>query len=315
MKKILLDASNLAHQAAHVFSGDAGADAAIVYGLLCRVLYLGLEFKTNKVCCCFDAPPYARRKLSPTYKQNRAMKKRTPDERAWLDNLFEQLDTFRELIAGLGLASHRVVGLEADDLIAINIMSQRPDDQWIIASRDHDLYQLLADNVVISKKHDQRYTAEDFREEWFGASPNKWPTIKAIAGDDGDNVPGLKGVGLPTAAKYVQGMLRPGKIRDRIDCFVEGGQFALNLQLVRLPWHDTLVLKDVGKVPGPPDDFMDRLEGLALAFGFDSFMKEPMLSKWKSFASDNPGDAAGYVEHHKQVRSRAADLIKRRIRR
>lgn len=309
MKTILIDASNLAHQAAHVFYNEAGPDEAVVYGLLCRMLFLGLGHKTNRIACCFDSPPYLRRKLLPTYKANR--KATTPDKAEWMSDLFRQVGLFKDALRTLGMVVCEQKGMEADDMIAGYVKSRDARGEFVIASRDHDLYQLLSPTVSITAKQGQLYTAQAFEDQWK-LSPDWWTTMKAIAGDDGDNVPGLDGVGLITAAKFIRreivGELSNGGNvpSERIRSFIRTEQYRDNVRLVNLPYGPVVV----AAIPPLPHDFMGRLELVAVQHGFDSFLHDPMGSKWRSFATGRWGSAP-----NKADRQSVADRIKRRIRR
>jgi hypothetical protein len=78
----------------------------------------------------------------------------------------------------------------------------------------------------------------DFQRE-FGVSPMQWIEVKALAGDDGDNIEGIAGVGVKTAAKIVLGRLVSRKIQQKVSVFCSMGHLERNRKLIKLPWKGT----------------------------------------------------------------------------
>ena len=93
-------------------------------------------------------------------------------------------------------------GYEADDLIATYARKAREEgDEVVVVSADKDLMQLIRDGVEFyDSMKDKFFTPEDVKEK-FGVYPDKVVDVQALAGDATDNVPGVAGIGLKTAAK------------------------------------------------------------------------------------------------------------------
>lgn len=141
--------------------------------------------------------PTFRHKLSPDYKAQRA---KTPED------LHEQIDTAEKLLDTLNIATIRLNGYEADDLIAsiTKVLTSRAEAIDIL-TQDKDLMQLVGDDVCVLKvKNGEviRMTEAAVKEQW-GVPPKKLLTLLSLKGDSADNIKGVMGVGDKTAAKLI----------------------------------------------------------------------------------------------------------------
>ncbi len=248
MTILLLDTNYLAHRAFYStghLSHD-GEGTGILYGILQTVDQLQDRFATDKVVFAFDKGYVGRTEIFPEYKANRYKKDKTEEELEQIKEFRKQLSQIRD--KWLPMLGYRNVfwqhGYEADDVIA-SLSSMFPfwdsDEACdaIIVSSDKDLWQLLNDYVVSYNPQTQIVTtAGSFSKEW-GVSPLMWPHVKAIAGDPSDGIPGVKGVGLKTAAKYYSGGLKEDSaVYERI--IGEGVEIHnRNIKLIRLPFPGT----------------------------------------------------------------------------
>ncbi len=120
------------------------------------------------------------------------------------DDLIPQFPLIREATEAFGLPSIDMEGYEADDLIATYARLAR-ERGWTttIVSSDKDLMQLVGDQVDMfdSMKNKRIGTAEVI--EKFGVGPEKVIEVQALAGDSSDNVPGVPGIGVKTAAQLI----------------------------------------------------------------------------------------------------------------
>lgn len=231
---LLFDAPNLLHRSWH--AGRRDADLAELL-FLQEVRRLAERFGTADAAFCFDGPPLLRKKLHPGYKQRPPL---PPEEKTARQLLANRLDELHDLtLPGLGCGNvFWAKGYEADDLIASAVGSLPSADTAIIVSSDQDLWQLLRpERVVCYNPHSKTtMTAETFRSAW-GLDPEDWPVVKALAGCASDKVPGLAGVGEKTAARWLRGEIKPGKLRERLQ-ELTGRTVAANLPLVLLPFAD-----------------------------------------------------------------------------
>ncbi len=95
-------------------------------------------------------------------------------------------------------------GFEADDLIATyaRLATERGATTTIVSS-DKDLMQLVTDKVVMyDTMKDRRIGIPEVIEK-FGVPPEKVVEVQALAGDSTDNVPGVPGIGVKTAAQLI----------------------------------------------------------------------------------------------------------------
>src|SRR5689334_11267705 len=136
-----------------------------------------------------------RNKLYPDYKAHRAP---APDD------LIPQFPLIREAVRAFDLPCLEQAGFEADDLIAtyVRIACERGASATIVSS-DKDLMQLVNDCVTMyDTMKDRRLGIPEVIEK-FGVPPNKVVEVQALAGDSTDNVPGVPGIGVKTAAQLI----------------------------------------------------------------------------------------------------------------
>jgi DNA polymerase I len=136
-----------------------------------------------------------RNKLYPDYKAHRAP---APDD------LIPQFPLIREAVRAFDLPCLEQAGFEADDLIAtyVRLACERGASATIVSS-DKDLMQLVTDCVTMyDTMKDRRLGIAEVIEK-FGVPPEKVVEVQALAGDSTDNVPGVPGIGVKTAAQLI----------------------------------------------------------------------------------------------------------------
>ena len=177
-----------------------------------------------------------RNKLYPDYKAHRPP---APDD------LIPQFALIREAVRAFDLPCLEQAGFEADDLIATyaRLGSERGATTTIVSS-DKDLMQLVTDKVVMyDTMKDRRIGIPEVIEK-FGVPPEKVVEVQALAGDSTDNVPGVPGIGIKTAAQLIveygdleQLLFRAGEIKQpkRREALIENAEKArISRQLVLL---------------------------------------------------------------------------------
>src|SRR5882724_11782955 len=136
-----------------------------------------------------------RNKLYPAYKAHRPP---APDD------LIPQFPLIREAVRAFDLPCLEQAGFEADDLIAtyVRLACERGATATIVSS-DKDLMQLVTDCVIMyDTMKDRRIGIAEVIEK-FGVPPEKVVEVQALAGDSTDNVPGVPGIGIKTAAQLI----------------------------------------------------------------------------------------------------------------
>jgi DNA polymerase I len=177
-----------------------------------------------------------RNKLYPEYKAHRPP---APDD------LIPQFPLIREAVRAFDLPCLEQVGFEADDLIATYVREagERGATATIVSS-DKDLMQLVTDCVTMyDTMKDRRIGIAEVIEK-FGVPPEKVVEVQALAGDSTDNVPGVPGIGVKTAAQLIVEygdletlLKRAGEIKQpkRREALIENAEKArISRQLVLL---------------------------------------------------------------------------------
>ena len=120
------------------------------------------------------------------------------------DDLIPQFDYFRKSVEAFNLPSIELINYEADDLIATYVEQILAEGaKATIVSSDKDLMQLFKKNVRIYDPMKNKFiTSEDVNIK-FGVGPEKVVDVQALAGDSTDNVPGVPGIGVKTAAELI----------------------------------------------------------------------------------------------------------------
>jgi DNA polymerase I len=177
-----------------------------------------------------------RNKLYPDYKAHRPP---APDD------LIPQFPLIREAVRAFDLPCLEQGGFEADDLIATYAREagERGATATIVSS-DKDLMQLVTDKVTMfDTMKDRRIGIAEVIEK-FGVPPEKVVEVQALAGDSTDNVPGVPGIGIKTAAQLIVEygdletlLMRAGEIKQqkRREALIENADKArISRQLVLL---------------------------------------------------------------------------------
>src|SRR6202790_7933 len=177
-----------------------------------------------------------RNKLYPDYKAHRPP---APDD------LIPQFAFIREAVRAFDLPCLEQAGFEADELIATYVREacERGATATIVSS-DKDLMQLVTDCVTMyDTMKDRRIGIAEVIEK-FGVPPNKVVEVQALAGDSVDNVPGVPGIGVKTAAQLIVEygdletlLARAGEIKQpkRREALIENAEKArISRQLVLL---------------------------------------------------------------------------------
>lgn len=146
-----------------------------------------------------------RKELYPLYKANRP----PPPE-----DLVPQFPLMRQAVSAFGLTPVEQDRYEADDLIATYARQAREAGaDVLIVSADKDLMQLIRPGVAMYDPASGTQSKGSFRAErligedevvaYFGVPPHRVVDVQALAGDSTDNVPGVPGVGIKTAAQLI----------------------------------------------------------------------------------------------------------------
>tara|TARA_B100001057_G_scaffold83571_1_gene79273 strand:- start:349 stop:3123 length:2775 start_codon:yes stop_codon:yes gene_type:complete len=171
----------------------------------CSMLFKLLEdSKSNKnlqkpshFAVIFDsARKTFRNEIYSDYKANRS---EAPED------LAPQFEYIRKSVLAFNLPSVELLNYEADDLIATYTKKILNEGAKVtIVSSDKDLMQLYQKNVRIYDPMKNKFISEEDIQNKFGVDSSKVIDVQALAGDSSDNVPGVPGIGVKTAAELIK---------------------------------------------------------------------------------------------------------------
>ena len=195
----LVDGSGFIFRAFHALppmTRDDGTPVNAVFGYTKMLMKLLEDTDADHVAVIFDrARKTFRSDIYPEYKAHRPP---PPDE------LIPQFQLVRDATEALNLPAIDMEGFEADDLIATfaRQASARGIEVTIVSS-DKDLMQLVDDRVTMLDAMKNRVIGHEQVINKFGVGPEKVVDVQALAGDPSDNVPGVEGIGVKTAAQLI----------------------------------------------------------------------------------------------------------------
>lgn len=236
-KFLLVDAHALIYRAYYAIPNLTDPEGNLVnavYGFSKMVLGAISYFEPEYAAVCFDHPkPTFRHKKFDGYKAQRA---KMPDD------LIPQIQIIKDVVSALGIPKFEVEGFEADDLIGtVNCKVEEMDRQLltVIVTGDQDAFQLVDNDTHIwmpargKQKGDIEYDST-LVEKKLGITPKQVIDLKALMGDNSDNIPGVKGVGPKTAAALIQEFGTIEKIYEFLDKNPEGNNLIKGALLPKL---------------------------------------------------------------------------------
>jgi DNA polymerase-1 len=195
----LVDAHSLIFQVFHAIRGmtsPTGMPTNAVFGFLRDVLFLR-SLRPDYLLCAFDLPePTFRSALYPDYKAHRE---------APPNDLMLQVPLIYRALEALNVPALSAPGFEADDVMATLALaaSARGLDVFLCTA-DKDCRQLINDRVrLYNLRKRQEFGRAELLEDW-GVEPGQVVDLQALVGDSVDNVPGVPGIGVKTAARLLQ---------------------------------------------------------------------------------------------------------------
>ena len=201
----LIDASGFIFRAYHALPQltrkSDGLPVGAVSGF-CNMLWKVLEDlkagdQPTHFACIFDAGAITFR--NELYDQYKAQRPPPPED------LIPQFPLVRRAAIAFGQPALEMKGFEADDLIATYSRQAAAKGARVsIVSADKDLMQLIDDRIcMLDTVKDRKICAPEVFEK-FGVTPDKVIDVQALCGDSVDNVPGVPGIGIKTAALLIQ---------------------------------------------------------------------------------------------------------------
>ena len=267
-----------------------GTPVNAVLGFMNMFMRLTAKIKCDYCLVLFDAKRQNyRNEIFADYKGTR---KEIPEE------LIPQFPIIHQAVEVLNLNHLEMEGFEADDLIATYARKALEEgDEVVVVSADKDLMQLIRPGVEFyDSMKDKFFTPEDVKEK-FGVYPDRVVDVQALAGDATDNVPGVPGIGLKTAAELVNqfgsldevlnhaGEIKQNKRRETLLANIENAK--ISLQLVKLK-DDVNVSHELKDYTCKAPD-LDKV--LAFADKYELKSIRPRVEKWVIEQTERCGGA------------------------
>ncbi|MCB9493817.1 MAG: DNA polymerase I [Desulfobacteraceae bacterium] len=177
-------------------STKEGIPTNAIFGFTRTLINLLNEKQPQYISVCFDAKGKTfRNEIYDKYKANRP---------PMPQDLALQIDGVKNTVSAFSIPWFEKEGFEADDLIGTMAKTaQEKGFKTVIVTGDKDLSQLISEDISIyDPMKKAEITLESFVDE-NGFAPSLLPDAMGLAGDSADNIPGVKGVGMKTAAKLI----------------------------------------------------------------------------------------------------------------
>ena len=203
---LLLDGHSLAYRAFYAlpvenFSTTTGQHTNAVYGFTSMLINVLRDEQPTHVGVAFDVSRQTFRMAE--YAEYKAKRARTPDE------FGSQLPLIEEVLRALRIPFLKKDGYEADDIIATLVTQALAEDDMevLVLTGDRDALQLVTERSTVL--YPMRGVSDLARmtpaavQDKYGVPPERYPEIAAIVGETSDNLPGVPGVGVGYAARWI----------------------------------------------------------------------------------------------------------------
>jgi DNA polymerase-1 len=191
------------------------------------------------------------------------------------EDLVPQFALIREATKAFDLPCIEMEGYEADDLIATYARQAAEKGARVtVASSDKDLMQLVNDQVTMLDPMKSKRIARDEVIEKFGVPPEKVIDVQALAGDSVDNVPGVPGIGIKTAAQLIEeygdleslleraGEIKQPKRREKLTEHAEDARISKKLVTLKDDVPEVEPMDGFGTAEPDPDQLIGFLKSM-----------------------------------------------------
>jgi len=187
-----------------------GIPTGMITGFMNFIASLKKEYPTDYIVFTLDSKESFRKNIFKDYKANRS----EPPQ-----DFKIQLPIVIDLIKEMGFKTIEIPGFESDDIIAsLTKIAKENNIKVRIVSPDKDMCQLIDDNkVVIFDPIKKIEINEEECIKKFGIHPKDFRDFQALVGDTSDNIPGVRGIGIKTAAKLINEFYTLENIYKNID--------------------------------------------------------------------------------------------------
>lgn len=181
-------------------TNSAGQNISALFGFFNSLHAVLTHYKPQFIVAAMDSrTPTFRHKL---YDQYKATRQKTPED------LHAQIPWIEDVLTALGIPVLQCDGYEADDIIATVATQASAEGRTCrILSGDKDLMQLVNKTTQILKPDSGeawKVIGEDGVKAEWGVTPAGMLDLLSLIGDTADNIPGVKGIGVKTACKFLE---------------------------------------------------------------------------------------------------------------
>lgn len=200
-KLFILDASGYLYRsyfAIRNITNAKGQSTNALYGFIRSVLKLFKDFSPQYVVAVFDGPNNGKSRQS-IYSDYKAHRLDMPSD------LYYQIEWARTFCETIGIPYLNIPNVEADDTMgSVATWAADLGHEVFVCTSDKDLCQVVSDKVFILNTFKENLILRPKEvQEAFGVPPNLIVDLLSITGDTSDNIPGMKGIGLKTAASLL----------------------------------------------------------------------------------------------------------------
>lgn len=179
-----------------------GESTTAVFGFFLKLFSVLREYQPDGVAVAFDKGATWRHEEFGEYKATRD---------AMPDEMRPQMDRIEQVLEALKIPTLTLENFEADDILG-GLARQAADDghDVLILSGDRDMFQLVSDRVKVlytsggPSPTTLAYGVPEVAERYGGLDPEQFLEMKALVGDNSDNIPGVQGVGEKTAIRFLK---------------------------------------------------------------------------------------------------------------
>ncbi|WP_374311689.1 DNA polymerase I [Dongia sp.] len=294
----LIDGSGYIFRAFHALpplTRSDGTPVNAVLGFSNMLLKLIEDSDAEYIAVIFDAGRKTFR--NEIYAEYKAHRPEAPPE------LIPQFALIREATRAFNVPAIEMPGFEADDLLATYATQAAAQGHEVtIVSSDKDLMQLVSDHIALYDPMKNRKIGRAEVIEKFGVGPEKVIDIQSLAGDSSDNVPGVPGIGLKTAAELITTYgdldtllarateIKQPKRRENLLGNAEMARISRDLVTLRRDVPVEVPLSDFAKraIDGAAMDFLVKNEFRTLAAKLNARLGEAAIKSARTSTAPSP---------------------------
>ena len=216
-KFLIIDGSSLffrAFYALPLLKTKRGLYTNAIYGFVMMVENAIEKINPTHVAVCFDMKGKTFR--SDIYKDYKGTRQKTPNE------LEQQWPLVRDILNLMNIKILESPVYEADDIAGtLSKLASQENFETYLLTGDKDYFQLVDDKtkVLLTRKGitEMDIITVDSLKEKYGLEPCEFIELKALMGDQSDNIPGIYGIGEKTGLKLIQEFKNIENLYDNID--------------------------------------------------------------------------------------------------